>query len=327
MRRYSSTVRLVLSGHADRESVLRLVGPAHQYLSKPCNPEELRNAIARALTLRDLLTNEQLKQLATRTNSLPTFPALHAQMTQEISKKEPSVDKIGEIIMKDIGMTTKMLQLVNSAFFGLPQAITEPREAVLYLGLTTVRALVLSSQVFAQYEGKKIGGFSINALEQHCWLTATLARKIAQIEHCEPKISDQCFLAGLLHDAGQLILASGMPDQFAHVLEIARTEKRTMYEVERAEFGATHAEVGGYLLGLWGLPNPVVEAVALHHRPSDCVQRGLSPVIVVHVANAFAHDQSDNHSEWPGNGIDLSVIAQLGLTERLEVWKKRCFND
>jgi YesN/AraC family two-component response regulator len=159
VKRHPKTVRIVLSGHADRDSVLRLVEPAHQYLSKPCDAEELRRAIGRAFALRELLANERLKQLASRLGSLPTLPALHTQLTDELRKDEPSLDHVTEIISKDIGMTSKILQLVNSAFFGLPQRISSAHEAVMYLGLSTVRALVLSIQVFSQYDSKKLKGF------------------------------------------------------------------------------------------------------------------------------------------------------------------------
>jgi HD-like signal output (HDOD) protein len=327
MKRHPNTVRIVLSGHADRESVLRLVGPAHQYLSKPCNAEELRNAISRAFALRDLLANEQLKQLATRTRCLPTLPTLHAQLTEELRKEEPSMEIVSKIISKDIGMTTKILQLVNSAFFGLSQSVSNTSEAALYLGLATIRALVLDLQVFSQFEQKTIKGFSIDSLAQHCWMTGALARRIAIIEHCDPKIDDQCFLAGLLHDVGQLILASGLSDQYAGVLEKARAQGQSIWEVEQAEFGTTHAEVGAYLLGLWGLPNPVIEAVALHHRPADAIIKAFSPVVAVHVANAFSHDQTGTHPEWPGNKIDVAYLATLGLDGRVEMWRSRCFEE
>jgi HD-like signal output (HDOD) protein len=327
MKRHPVVIRIVLSGHTDREAILRLVGPAHQYLSKPCNANELRGAIARAFAMRDLLANEQLKQLATSTKSLPALPALYFQLMEELKKEDSSVERISEIISKDLGMTSKILQLVNSAFFGLSQRIADIPEAVTYLGIATIRALVLSIQVFSQFDEKKIKGFSIETLSNHCWMTGSLARTIAKLEHGDEKTMDQCFLAGLLHDVGQLVLAAGMPDEYGRVIEIARSHEKSIWETELAQFGATHAEVGGYLLGLWGLPNPIVEAVTLHHRPAGSTVRGFSPVIVVHVANSFAHDLAHTHPDWPGNCIQMDWIVNFGLTRQLDVWRSCCLNE
>lgn len=327
MKLYPAVIRIVLSGHTDREATLRLIGPAHQYLSKPCNPEELRTAITRAFAMRDLLASERLKQLATRAKSLPALPELYSRLMDELRKEDSSIECISEIISQDLGMTSKILQLVNSAFFGLPQRIANIQEAVIYLGVATVRALVLSFQVFSQFEGKKIKGFSIQALSDHCWMTGSLARTIARLEHCDEKTEDQCFLSGLLHDVGQLILAVEMPDEYSRVLDDARLHEKSIWAAEMIAFGATHAEVGGYLLGLWGLPNPIVEAVTLHHRPLDSAVRNFSPVIAVHVANAFAHDIAHTHPDWPGNGIQEDCVAKFNLNGHFEQWKNSCLGE
>ena len=308
--RFPNTVRLVLSGQSDLESVMKLVGPAHQYLSKPCDMDELRTAISRSFAISDLLLNEQLKRLTTRLSSLPSLPTLYLQLTEELRQENPSVEQISEIISRDVGMTSKIMQLVNSAFFGLPQTKANIKDAVNYLGMTTIRDLVLSLQVFGQFDQATIKEFSIEALSQHCCLTASLARKIASAEHCDANFGEQCFLAGLLHDVGQLILASSLPQQYALVIENARQKCLSIWETEQAEYGATHTEVGGYLLSLWGLPAPVVEAVLFHHRPGDCAQNGFSPAIAVHAANVFAHDLAVSHADWPGNQVDIAVTQQ-----------------
>ena len=324
MARHPTVVRLVLSGHADREAVLRLVGPAHQYLSKPCNPQELRAAIARSVAVRDLLASEQLKQLTSRIHCLPTLPASHAQLTEELHKPEPSVEQVARIVSKDMGMTTKILQLVNSAFFGLSQPASNVEEAVMYLGLTTIRALVVSTQVFSQFDKHVVKTFSIDSVAQHCWLTGVMARRIAEAEQRDPKVSDQCFLAGLVHDLGYLILAAGLPEQYRNVLRKAADSGCPIWEVERAELNASHAEVGAYLLGLWGLPTPVIEAVAFHHRPAAATTCEFSPVIAVHAADVFAQSLTALPAEQAGLEIDLAHLGALGLGERVEHWRERC---
>jgi len=325
--RFPDTVRLVLSGQSDRESILKLVGPAHQYLPKPCDTLELRNAIGRSLGLRDLLLNNDLKRLATKLCSLPTLPALYVQLTDELRKNDPSIEKVCEIISLDLGMTAKIMQFVNSAFFGLPQSLAAVRDAVLYLGLSTIRDLVLSLQVFGQFDQTSIKAFSIQDLSQHCCLTAVLARKIAAAEQCNSKFEEQCFLAGLLHDVGRLVLASSRPDEYARVIENARKQSLSIWEAEQLQYGATHGEVGGYLLALWGLPMPVVEAATFHHRPGNCVQHGFSPAIAVHVADALTHEITHSHPEWLGYQIDLPCLAKLGLEKRLVEWRAKCFEQ
>jgi HD-like signal output (HDOD) protein/CheY-like chemotaxis protein len=324
VKRHPQTVRIILSGHAEREALLRLVGPAHQYLSKPCDAEELRKAIARAFTLRDLLGNERLKQLTTRIKNLPTLPALQNQLTEELRKDSPSMEHIGEIISRDIGMTAKILQLVNSAFFGLGQPINSPVEAVIYLGLNTIRSLVMSVEIFSQYDQKTCKSFSLDVLAGHSWKTGVMSRCVAQQERQDLKFLDQCFLAGLLHDIGQLVLAFGLQEEYSAVIAQAMTENLPVWQVEQEVFGASHADVGAYLLALWGLPNPIIEAVALHHQPARCAAPEFSPAIAVHAGDVFAHEFYQVNTEVPKPQLDLDYLTRLGFDTRIEAWQAGC---
>jgi HD-like signal output (HDOD) protein/CheY-like chemotaxis protein len=323
-KRHPHAVRIVLSGHAEREAVLRLVGPAHQYLCKPCDADELRKAIVRAFALRDLLGSERLKQLTTRIAHLPTLPSLHNRLTEELGKDAPSLENIGAIISRDIGMTAKILQLVNSAFFGLPQPISNPTEAVVYLGMQTVRSLVLSIEIFSQYDQNACRFFSLEVLANHSWITGSLARAMAQKGRYDLKFTDQCFLAGLLHDVGQLILAFGLPAEYSQVIAKAKEENLPVWQAEQEILGATHADVGAYLLGLWGLPNPIVEAVALHHQPAHSTVAEFSPAVAVHVADVFAHSIVPSNTEVPPPHMDFTYLARLGLAGQIEEWQALC---
>ena len=324
LKRHPQTVRIILSGHAGPEAILRLVGPAHQYLSKPCDPDELRKAITQSLASRDLLDNEQLKQLATRIKNLPTLPAMQSQITEELLKESPSVERVGEIISRDIGMTAKILQLVNSAFFGLAQPVNNPTEAAVYLGLNTIRSLALTAGIFSQYDQKFCRSFSLEALAQHSLLTGGIARRVAQSERQDLKILEQCFLAGLLHDVGQLILASNLPEEYAEVTAKADRQNLPLWQAEMDFFGATHADVGAYLLSLWGLPNPIIEAVALHHQPGRCAVLEFSPAVAVHVGDVFAHEFSATRTELPVPQLDTAGLLGLGLAGRIEAWRDSC---
>ena len=253
--RHPKTVRLVLSGHSSRESVLWLVGPAHQCLSKPCNPEELRAALVRAFALRDLLSSDQLRQLASRIRSLPTLPDLYTRLAEELRKDEPCIGTVSAIISKDVGMTAKILQLVNSAFFGLPQPAATLSEAVTYLGLSTIQSLVLSLKLFSQFDPWAVQSFSIESLEEHSWLVGVLAQRIAQRERCDPKVSDHCFLAGMLHDVGHLILAAGLPGPYHHVLHHAETSGQPVSDGNEPSLGPPTPSWGRICLGCGGCPN------------------------------------------------------------------------
>jgi HD-like signal output (HDOD) protein len=320
-RRHPQTVRIALSGQAEHEAIMRLVGPAHQYLSKPCAADDLRKAIVRAFELRDLLGNDQLKKLTARLKSLPILSAAQSQLTEELSQETPSLERIGEIVSRDIGMTAKIMQLVNSAFFGLARQLTSPTEAVAYLGTTTVRALALSAEMFSQFDPRACRMFSLEILERHSWHTGLLARRVAQLESQNNQILDQCFLAGMMHDVGQLVLATGLPTEYSKVIQQARQQNLPVCQVEQAVFGASHADVGAYLLGLWGLPNLIIEAVAWHHTPSRSLATQFSLVMAVHVADVLIHERQHDITEEPPPVLDLTYIEKIGLANRIETWR------
>ncbi len=317
MQAYPKTIRLILSGHADSDLIMKCVGATHQYLAKPCDAETLKTTINRAAALENTLQNDALRQLAAHMDHLPSCPALYTEITAKLQSPDVGLDEIADIIARDIGMTAKILKLVNSAFFGMSREISAPKEAVAHLGLDTIKALVLSTQAFALLKSPDIEGFSADALWDHSLRTATAARAIARAEHAAPNIVEETFTAGLLHDTGKLVFAANCGKQFATALEMAATESLPVTEAERRIFGASHAELGGYLLSLWGLPVPLVEAVTLHHTPAASVAQGFGSLIAVHTANALVQEASPT----PDAQLDLPHLTTLGFAERVPVWR------
>ena len=321
LKRFPKTVRLVLSGYADRELVLKCVGSTHQYLSKPCEPEELKAAITRAADLDLSLRDQNLRQLVSRLDRLPSMPTLYMQIVESLQNPEIRLDAIGEIVAKDLAMTAKILKLVNSAFFGLGREISSPAEAVCYLGVETIKSLVLSIHAFSEFACTRTGAFSIDALWVHSQKTAALAKEIARLEQAEHKLMDEAFVAGLLHDSGRLILASNFPAKYDQALRSAGAGSLALLAAEERTFGANHAELGGYLLGLWGLPAPVVEAIALHHHPGRSAMQAFTPLTAVHVATALVTAQPADPGTSLTEELNAKYLARLRLEQRLPEWQ------
>ncbi len=318
---HPQTVRIVLSGHSNREMIMTSVGSAHQYLSKPCDTEVLKDTVGKACALQDLLTNTKLQLLVSQMQSLPSLPALYFELMKELESPDASIKRVGEIISQDPGMTAKILQMINSAFFGLPRHISNPTEAAALLGLDTVRALILSVHIFSQFNEARVPGFSIERLRSHSMAVAATAKAIAKIQGQPQQLVNQALTAGLLHEAGSLVLASKLPQDYEVMLKLAREEKLFLGEAERRVFGAGHPEVGAYLLGIWGLPNSIVEAVAFHHSPGR-FGKTFSALTAVHVADYFEGKANGSYIEGvSGTPLDQDYVTKLGLTKRLPVWQ------
>lgn len=319
MRDHPATVRLILSGQAEMELVHKTIGPTHQYLSKPCDAETLKATVDRAAKLKRLLSDDRLRLLTARLDHLPSLPALYLELVELLQRPGSTLAAVGELVAKDLGMSMKVLQLVNSAFFGLKRAVSSPAEAVNLLGIETIQSLSLSAQVFSRIEATQVAEFSLDALWNHSLAVSSLAKKIAQAEGLEKPKVEEAFMGAMMHDVGRVVLAINLPQEYAAVLKQAKEQQRSLIDCEREMLGATHAEVGAYLLGLWGISEPIVEAVAHHHMPSEALARSFSAVTAVHVADALHHALSGTPE---GGSIEAAHLNELGLGARLPAWIK-----
>jgi HD-like signal output (HDOD) protein len=322
MRRFPGIVRIALSGQSDREITLRSVGPTHQYLSKPCDAETLKKTIQRACVTRDLLSDDALVRLVSQMESVPSHPASYGEIMMELRAPITSIKRIGAIISRDIGMAARVLQLVNTAFFGLPQHVSDPAEAAAFLGMDTIRALATTLHVFSQFDQATLKMFGIETLWDHSLITGVLARRIANAECQDSEVIDDAFVAGFLHDIGKLLLAAGFSDKYRRVIDIAAQEQREPVEVEVETLGATHADISAYLLALWGLPDPVVEAVRFHHFPQKSANREFTPLTATHVANALENERRAPDSAGSASRIDLDYLAKTGVADHLPLWRE-----
>ena len=316
---YPDSIRIALSGHAEMEMLLESVQVTHQFLAKPSDAEHIRNVITQALALRQMLQDENLRACISKIDSLPTLPMLYSRVTSVAASPDGTLVEIGRIVGEDISMTAEILQIVNSAYFGLAREVSTAQEATTLLGLDVVRSLILSVKIFSCF---KEAGAALNLenLNQHCHRTGILAGTIAKHEKMPKRVCDSSLMAGMLHDIGKLILATAYPDQYAQAHKIDEGSPEG-WIAEQQMFGISHAEIGAYLLGVWNLPNPVVEAVAYHHIPEKAVQQPFSPLTATHIADALIHDYQTKPSKEFLSWGNMDYISRFAGPEKLESWR------
>jgi putative nucleotidyltransferase with HDIG domain len=221
-----------------------------------------------------------------------------------------------------MGLTAKILKLVNSAFFGLPQRISNPAKATSLLGVDLIKAIVLTSGTFDKFKNLDVSGFSLDDMWQHAMSTAACAKIIAQQSNFDRKDTDTAFMSGLLHDIGKLLIAAHMPDKFAQVHDHIKRHGTTMASAEMAVTGTTHAAIGAYLLGLWGLPDPIIDATAFHHEPGRKPQTARNFTAIVHVADTLSNAGPGYQDTVAG--IDHDYLEAVNLLPELENWQNAC---
>ena len=315
---HPGVIRIILSGHANEDSTRRATGVAHQYLAKPCSAEQLRETVQRSAGIRATLSDPDLVRAVAATKSLPSAPTLYHDLTVELRSDDPSLRTVSDIVSRDPAMSAKLLQMVNSAFFGLRRRVTDVHQAVTLLGTDTIAALALSVHVFATANVPAALKGHIETLWARSLAVATTAKTLMAHAGGDTGEIDDAFLAGLLHDCGKLVLITNFADVYT-----AMVEDGTGRSGEAARFGVDHAAIGAHLLGLWGLPDTIVEAVAFHHEPMQSPSQSLSPLTVVHAAVAL-EERSDSSAPPPwdvayldGAGQMASIPAWLDIAEDL----------
>jgi HD-like signal output (HDOD) protein len=206
-------------------------------------------------------------------------------------------------------MSAKLLQLVNSSFFGLSTRVASTVRAVNLLGIETIKTLVLSVKIFSEFD--RPGMPSVSTLWDHSLLTGMIARSIATQEDLAQNQIDEAFTAGLLHDIGKLILLDKLPERYTDIIQMSGDDKRPIWEAEQTVLGTSHAQVGAYLLGIWGLSGSLVEAVGYHHCPGKCWSGGFSTLTAVHLADCAEHQ---SRGESNRDRLDMDYLEKLGIS-------------
>lgn len=322
-RNHPKTARIILSGYSENEEVLTCAGAVHRYLHKPLPMQELVDCLQDIADMNARFHNNQaLQGLVASIACPPSVPECYLDIMEAVQSPECSLQRIGEIAARDPALSAKLLHLSNSAFFGYGRAIHNVTDAVQVLGVNVVKSLALTAPLFSSFDPHKCSAFPIQQVWEHSLRTAILGARIAGLELDELR-SEQAFTVGVMHDIGKLVLADQLADRYGAVLAESATTGQPLFEVELKHLGATHADIGGYLLGLWNLPLPLVEAVAHHHEPLTARTEGFGLVDVMYVANLIDHEHNRG-ADSAKLMIDLDYLATKGMTRRLEVWRTTC---
>lgn len=321
MRLYPDAVRFALSGYSDQEMVGRSIAPTHQYLTKPCEAEVLIAALEQAMSAREMVGNVEVLKKIARLGHLPVLPEAYNLITAELAKGEPSPKVVGDIVARDLGLSANILKLVNSAYFGLSMHITSPHQAVIVLGTGVLRSVILSLHVFQTFPVEGPRSFSLPLLWNHCLRTSAIARTICQLENLDNTAREHACTAALLHDVGKLLLDVRCPEECTRVYEVVRADNRRVVDVEAELLGVTHAEVGAYLLGLWGMPSQVVRAVARHHA-AEPEPGPFGAVEVAYFANLLEHEIFVFNEHYTRPVAEPARLAATGGQPSVNRWTK-----
>jgi putative nucleotidyltransferase with HDIG domain len=287
---HPETVRVVLSGGSERGVALAALSVAHQSLAKPCAPHALEALLERACTLRVLVADPEVRRAVGRLRDLPPLPRTHERLTTLLASDDAGLSDVANVIISDIAVSTSVLRLANSAFFGLGRPVGSVAQAVMLLGVETIKCLVLATALFEKPSPRQRSRLLATEVHQHSLLVATLASALA-----DPASRSDAFVAGMLHDVGRLIVEAQLPVE------------------EPFTDDPDHAKVGAYLLALWGLPAAVIDAVAFHHDPSPDVP---ALAAAIRAAEQIITDVVGDRPATPEEADEMLRLARGGAPLR-----------
>jgi len=295
------TIRFILSGQSEGSALLRSLDATHQFLSKPCDFEQLKAKIESSFEFQPDLNDSKLKTLLTQIKSLPSLSSFHEDLNEKLKTGNDNLDEITKIISTDIGMSSKILQIANSSFFGVSQNITSPEKAVKNFGLDLIRKLVLDCQIFNEIKDNTHENL-LNKIWKHSLDTANLSYQLAK--ECKTNQDTQVTSrsGGLLHEIGNIIIAIYFPEKYQqnHFLETKSNLSMWDYSI-----------IGSYLAGIWGFPSSIIEIIAFHNTPSKIYTGKVTPLAFVHIANAVLREKKLPLKDNSMRLLDLGYLEQI----------------
>jgi len=282
--RYPNIIRIILSGYSQNERTIESVRVAHQFFIKPFSTQDLIDALVLTHSLYKRIRNPGLQSLIASIDRLPTPRQVYFDIQNAINDPNTTVEEIAQIVIRDTAITGKILQVVNSAFFGQSQRIESIEQAIKVLGLESIRSLIMIAGIASDHKEMLSGVISLDLYSQHCVEVAYIARELARFLERPSDERDALFTMGLLHDVGKLVLLKKYVEVYQdnHWKENPYTAITHINQIEKLT--DQHSLIGAALVALWGIPAKIVNAIAFHENPSEAGNDALHYVSILHLA-------------------------------------------
>lgn len=319
VRRNPGGMRAVLSGYSGEDEMAQAMPLAHFFIAKPFDPAAITELIARASALAFMSLSDDLRRRLGGLKALPPVPKLFATLSRALDEQErkTSLADICSILNQDVALVAKLMQLANSAFFGGGARVVRIEQAVQLLGTRILSGLVLQHELLANAVLAPELSAWRERLNRESLATAELIMRIARHLNLNAAMRDEAAMAGLLHDIGHLVMLTEFLDVDTLPELIQRRHGEALCQDEETLIGVHHGWIGAYLLQLWGLPRPLIDAIAWHHHPSHSGIPGFGTLTLVHVADALVTER-----ELGAATLDEGYLDALGCLDQLQTWKE-----
>ena len=323
-RKAPETVRVVSYDLERQEDVMTHVDAWNQFITKPCQPDMLISVVEESLSIREKPEGISAVEVIKNLKRLPTIPAIYLELNQILDNPDAHPEEIGDLVSRDIALTSSLLRIVNSAQIGLRRNVSTPQEAVSFLGVDIVKTLALGAKLFTMCDDQIMRLPYLDNLWNHSMSVSGCARQIMKSKGGNRKMVDESMVAGLLHDAGKLVMATNDPQKSMEVVNLCKEKDISLKKAEDQVFGFNHGDVGGVLFRLWGLPQKVVEAVKFHHVPQRSQVKELSVVGALHLAEMISQPAGgDGRGLRNLEDLDQGYLDEVGLEGGIDDWKQQ----
>lgn len=315
-RRQPQTARLVVCGQTSVSDMHRVMPLAHQVLGNACDTRGLERCIERLCNLLRRRGQPSVQRVLAMLARLPVLPRIYWELAGELDRPRADSNSVAAIIEQDPAITTRVLQLANSAYFGVQRQVRSVRDAATMLGMDSLRSIALLAGLSRLIHNSDLpAGFSLDALQTHSAHVARLAT--AMLNDSEERKT--AFSAAMLHHIGYLMLAVNLPQEYTALREEAFARNTSVERIELDKLGCNHAEIGAQVLALWGLPLPLIEAVACHHRPSASGETRFGAATAVHVAAVLADEAEGKLTD--ADALEWPFLRRLGVDGPVTRWR------